>query len=236
MAIDADNHNEASSAAPGDESQGLELIPIKVNGVEIEVAEEVRVQELIEMARDNGAIAGSVDEYVIERVTEDGELRGDEIIRISEREEFLAVPVEPTTVARSAGREIRMNGIDDQIKSELEDLGYEAAIEEGDTAGGRQHVVTFEYRVPTGRFKGELFAVGISTQCEAVGYPETPPHWIFVSPPLLETRDGPNHGINTFGEKRWTALSRPPGRFWDRVQKKGMRAYMDHLARVWQRI
>lgn len=99
MAIDADHDNEARSVAPGDESRGLESIPVKVNGVEIEVLEEVRVQELIEMARAKGAIAGTVDEYVIERVTEDGELRGDEIIRISEREEFLAVPVEPTTVA-----------------------------------------------------------------------------------------------------------------------------------------
>lgn len=129
-----------------------------------------------------------------------------------------------------------MNGSDEQIKSELEDLGYAAAIEECDTAGGRQRVVTFVYRVPTGRFKGKSFTVGVSTQCEAVGYPETPPHWIFVNPPLSETRDGPNHGVNTFGNKNWTALSRPPGQFWDRLQDKGMRAYMDHLARVWKQI
>lgn len=129
-----------------------------------------------------------------------------------------------------------MNGIDEKIKTELEDLGYRADIEEGETACGRQHVVTFEYRVPTGRFKGKSFTVGVSTQCEAVGYPETPPHWIFVSPPLPDTRDGPNHGINTFGKRNWTALSRPPGQFWDRVQDKSMRAYMDHLARVWKRI
>lgn len=129
-----------------------------------------------------------------------------------------------------------MNGIDIQIKSELEALGYAATIEEGDTAGGRQRVVTFEYLVPTGRFKGKTYSVGVSTRCEAVGYPETPPHWIFVSPPIPDTRDGASHGINTFGNKNWTALSRPPGKFWDRVQNKGMRAYMDHLARVWNRI
>ena len=129
-----------------------------------------------------------------------------------------------------------MSGIHERIKLELEDLGYQAYVEEGDTAGGRQRVVTFAYRVPTGRFKGQTYAVGISTECEAVGYPEVPPHWIFVSPPLQETRDGSNHGINTFGGKEWTALSRPPGQFWDRVRNKGMRAYMDHLARVWKRI
>lgn len=99
MPSDIASNSEVRSVARGDESERARRVPVKVNGVEIEVAEEVRVQELIEMARDSGAIAGSVDEYVIERVTEDGELRGDETIRISEREEFLAVPVEATTVA-----------------------------------------------------------------------------------------------------------------------------------------
>ena len=235
MSTDADN-NKARSVARGDESQGLECIPVKVNGVEIEVPEEVLVRDLVAKAKEKDAIAGSVDDYVVERLTQEGEFRIDETIRISEQEELLAVPVDATPVARSANRGNRINRIDEQIKGELEALGYEADIEEGDTACGRQHDVIFEYRVPTGRFKGKRFAVGVSTQCEAVGYPETPPHWIFVSPPLPETRDGPNHGINTFGRKNWTALSRPPGRFWDRLPNKGMRAYMDHLARVWKRI
>jgi len=233
----ASGSNKAGSVAPVDESRGVESLRVKVNGVEIEVTEEVVVaRELVVKAKEKGGIAGYVDEYVVERLNQEGEIRIDETIRITEHEEFLAVPAEATPIARSACVGGQLNAIDEQIKSELEGLGYQAHIQEGDTSGGKQHVVTFEYRVPTGRFRGETFLVGISTRCEAVGYPETPPHWIFVSPPLEETRDGSNHGINTIGTKSWTALSRPPGKFWDRVRNKGMRAYMDHLARVWKRI
>ena len=127
-------------------------------------------------------------------------------------------------------------GVDGRIAGELETLGYRAEIVEGDTSGGRQRVVTFPYRIGVGRFKGEIRNVGISTQCEAVGYPETPPHWIFISPPITDTRDGGHHGINSFAGREWVALSRPPGAFWDRVRHKGMRAYLEHLSGVWARI
>ena len=126
--------------------------------------------------------------------------------------------------------------IDQQIASELRSLGYQPEVVEGDTVGGRQKVVIFPYNIHVGRFKGETRIVGISTQCEAVGYPEVPPHWIFVSPPITDTQDGANHGINSFAERNWVALSRPPGSFWDRVRHKGMRAYLEHLSKVWSRI
>ena len=126
--------------------------------------------------------------------------------------------------------------VDLRITDELKELGYRPQIVEGDTVGGRQKVVVFPYRIPVGRFKGEIRNVGISTQCEAVGYPETPPHWIFVNPPITDTKDGANHGINSFAGKDWVALSRPPGTFWDRVEHKGMRAYLEHLSKVWARI
>ena len=99
MPTDMENHNEVKSVARGGESPGVERVPIKVNGVEIEVAEEVLVRELVAKAKERGAIAGSVDEYVVERVTLEGEFAITETIRIGEHEEFLAVPVEPTTVA-----------------------------------------------------------------------------------------------------------------------------------------
>lgn len=129
-----------------------------------------------------------------------------------------------------------MGGIDERIRKELADLGYVPDVVEGDTVGGPQRVVTFEYPVRTGRFKGKTYTVGISTQCEAVGYPEVPPHWIFVSPPISDTRDGANHGKDTFGGREWIALSRPPGAFWDRVTEKGMKAYMEHVAKIWKQI
>ena len=129
-----------------------------------------------------------------------------------------------------------MGEVDQRIKKELEALGYAPSIVEGETVAGRQRVVTFEYGVPTGRFKGRTYMVGISTQCEAVGYPEVPPHWIFVSPPIIDTRDGTNHGISTLNGRQWVAMSRPPGAFWDRIGAKGMKAYMEHLAKVWKHI
>ena len=126
--------------------------------------------------------------------------------------------------------------VDLHIRQELEDLGYKPEVVEGETAGGHQKVVTFDYDVPVGRFRGCRYRVGISTLCEAVGYPEVPPHWIFINPPIADTRDGANHGLNTFDSREWLALSRPPGAFWDRVGHKGMKAYMEHLRKVWRQI
>ena len=126
--------------------------------------------------------------------------------------------------------------VDQRIRQELEDLGYKPEVVEGDTAGGYQKIVIFDYHVPVGRFRGKNCRVGISTQCEAVGYPEVPPHWIFISPPITDIRDGASHGLNSFGGREWVALSRPPGTFWDRASKKGMHAYLEHLNKVWRQI
>lgn len=125
---------------------------------------------------------------------------------------------------------------DQQIVGELQGLGYRPRIVDGDTPVGRQKVVIFPYRIHTGRFKGETRTFGISTQCEAAGYPEVPPHWIFISPPITDTKDGANHGVYSFARRKWAVLSRPPGGFWDRVQRKGMRAYLEHLSKVCARI
>lgn len=127
-------------------------------------------------------------------------------------------------------------GIDRWISGELQEMGYQPQIVDGNTPVGQQKIVIFPYRIQSGRFKGETRNVGISTQCEAFGYPEMPPHWIFVNPPIFDTKDGPNHGINRFAGREWIALSRPPGPFWDRVRQKGMKAYLEHLSKVWSRI
>ena len=132
--------------------------------------------------------------------------------------------------------------VDLRIADELKTLGYRPQIVEGDTPNGRQKVVTFPYRIHTGRFKGKTRTVGVSTYCEAVGYPEVPPHWVFVSPPIVDTQDGANHGVFEFDgggdsdEAKWVALSRPPGAFWDKAGHKGMKAYLEHLSKVFARI
>ena len=82
-----------------DESQEVERVRIKVNGVEIEVARKVKVLELIKGAKSAGAIEGLVEEYVIERMSGEGEILIDETITVVEKEQFLAVPVGKTEVA-----------------------------------------------------------------------------------------------------------------------------------------
>ena len=80
------------------ESQ-VERVRIKVNGVEIEVTNKVKVRDLIKGAKGAGAIEGLVEEYVIERVKSEGEIGIGEVITVVEKEEFLAVPVGKTEVA-----------------------------------------------------------------------------------------------------------------------------------------
>ena len=49
-------------------------------------------------------------------------------------------------------------------------------------------------------------------------------------------KDDANHGIYGFAGKEWGTLSRPPGAFWDKVQQKKMRAYLEHPSNVWYQI
>ncbi len=70
-----------------------------MNGVEIEVKRKVEVREIIVKAKKADAIEGFVEEYVIERVKEGGEIDFEETITVIEQEQFLAVPVGKTEVA-----------------------------------------------------------------------------------------------------------------------------------------
>ena len=74
-------------------------VSITVNGARIQVTEHVTVREIVEKASDAGAISGFVEEYVIERIEEDGDLGLTETIVVRESEEFIAVPIGKTDVA-----------------------------------------------------------------------------------------------------------------------------------------
>lgn len=212
------------------------IVSITVNGTQIQVTERVTVREIVRLASAAGAISGLIEEYVIERVTEDGEHGLDQTITVIESEEFMAVPVGSTPVATDSTVAADSQPTHQRIRDELVALGYPAEVVEGHTPGGPQKVVVFTYLVRTGRFRGKTYKMGVSTQCEALGYPELPPHWIFISPPITNTQDGGNHGLNSFGGESWVALSRPPGPFWDKLPHKCMRAYMEHVSRVWKNI
>lgn len=82
-----------------DEATAVSRVKIKVNGLTIEVTKEVEIRDVLSNAKDAGCIEGEVDEYVIERVSAEGEMGLQEIIVVEEHEEFLAVPITKTEVA-----------------------------------------------------------------------------------------------------------------------------------------
>ena len=118
----------------------------------------------------------------------------------------------------------------DQIKRELESLGYETFL--FDSPHGK--VVSFLYLVETGFHKGERIRLGISMHGNKQ-YPECPPHWIHITPPIHDGKGG----AQTYraNEQDWIAMSRPPGELWDQLPTKHMMGYLnEHLRRFWDNI
>ena len=114
----------------------------------------------------------------------------------------------------------------EKIKAELETLGYCPAIE---TMCGRETVI-IDYRIEVGSHLGETVRLGFSFQ--EASYPEYPPHWMHISPPYSDQQGGAEEEYTVAGEKKWRALSRPPGALWDNLQTKHMKSYIDlHVRR-----
>ena len=119
-----------------------------------------------------------------------------------------------------------------QIKKELETLGYETCL--SDSPHGE--VVSFLYIVETGSHKGKQVMLGIRMQ-GSEPYPEYPPHWIHVSPPIDDRKGGAVEKYCDSKDREWVALSRPPGDIWDQLPVKHMQAYIsEHLRRFWNGI
>ena len=116
----------------------------------------------------------------------------------------------------------------ERVKAELRALGCQTF--EFDSPHGP--VVAFPYKIETGSHKGEEVLVGVSFQEE--GYPEYPPHWVHVSPPIDDRKRGAVESYKRQDGREWLAMSRPPGDIWDRLPTKHMSAYIsDHLRRIW---
>ena len=80
-----------------------------------------------------------------------------------------------------------------------------------------------------------MVTVGLSFQEE--GYPEYPPHWIHVTPPLRDGRGSTEEPYTDQQGRAWLAMSRPPGEVWDRLPTKHMTAFMnEHLRKIWKDI
>ena len=97
--VPGNNEDNIGPVANVETSTEKSTVSIKVNGVMIEVTEEVKVHEMLIKAKEAGAIMGLIEEYVIERVEVDGELQREKMITVKELEEFIAVPTGRTEVA-----------------------------------------------------------------------------------------------------------------------------------------
>ena len=120
----------------------------------------------------------------------------------------------------------------DRIKGELESLDYETRL--SDSPHGK--VVSFPYLVEVGSHKGKQLTLGISMQ-GSESYPEYPPHWIHLSPPIDDGRGGSVGKYSDDNGQEWIALSRPPGEIWDQLPTKHMMGYLnEHLRSFWNGI
>ena len=120
----------------------------------------------------------------------------------------------------------------DQIKDELEGLGYETYL--FDSPQGK--TVCFLYKVETGSYKGEEVSIGISMHGGQT-YPEYPPHWIHLTPPIDDGKGGSTDKYCDTKGQEWLALSRPPGEIWDQLPTKHMYAYLnEHLRSFWNQV
>ena len=121
----------------------------------------------------------------------------------------------------------------EKIRAQLEDLGYDTAVRDS----GQGMVVEFDYKVETGTKRGDSFRIGISMHKGV--YPEYPPHWIHVSPPVSDGLAGGVNPYQTGDGQEWVAMSRPPSDLWDGLPlpKKDMKNYLEgHMRRFWSRI
>ena len=117
----------------------------------------------------------------------------------------------------------------ERIRGELESLGFAAEV----TDSPKGKVVAFDYEVDVGPHQGTTVRVGLSMQGKEP-YPEYPPHWVHLSPPLDDGRGGVVEQYADHCGRVWSVLSRPPGRLWDRLLTKHISGYIsDHLRRFW---
>ena len=122
-----------------------------------------------------------------------------------------------------------MNAALDRIRQELIALGFEPYVVQGTPV----EVLAFPFKPQKGRYQGGDFHVGLSFQ--EADYPESPPHWVHVTPPIVEQHGNPGMEYRDSAGRRWVAFSRPPADFWDQLPEKNMANYVFlHLRRFWR--
>lgn len=115
-----------------------------------------------------------------------------------------------------------------KIRAELEGLGHETRIFETEAHGP---VVCFKYDIEVGSRQGERITLGFSMHGDNL-YPEYPPHWIHVSPPINDNQGGAVDNYVDSDGNEWSAMSRPPGSLWDELPTKHMDVFLtEHVRR-----
>ena len=118
-----------------------------------------------------------------------------------------------------------------QIQAELDSLGYTTSVFDGPNG----MVVSFGYTIETGSHRGKHVKIGVSFQ--ETNYPEYPPHWIHISPPINDGRGGSVQTYESSDAQQWLAMSRPPGVMWDRLRTKHMAVFIsEHLRKMWMNV
>ena len=85
-----------------------------------------------------------------------------------------------------------------QIQTELDSLGYITCVFDGPNG----KVVSFGYTIETGSHKGEPVKIGVSFQ--ESNYPEYPPHWVHITPPINDGRGG---SVQSYESSRRTTVA-----------------------------
>lgn len=117
----------------------------------------------------------------------------------------------------------------DRIVQELESLGYRTCISNSPYGD----VIAFAYNIETGSRKGESVTVGIRVS-DTEHYPEYPPHWIHLNPPVDDGKGGGTDVYTDSMGREWITLSRPPEDIWDSLPVRNMQLFInEHLRRFW---
>ncbi len=120
-----------------------------------------------------------------------------------------------------------------KILVELEEFGLN--VKEFKPYDFQYPLVVIEYLVQSGRYRGQVFNLGIGFQEDT--YPEYPPHWICIE--CLPDSKIHHHSEFTHNGSNWKVFSVPPSDFWDMlaVDEKNMKTFLNrHLARFWSQL
>lgn len=115
------------------------------------------------------------------------------------------------------------------IQEELIQMGYQPT--EFNSPQGT--AVAFPYIIETGSHAGRQVMLAISAPDGQ--YPEYPPHWLHISPPIEDGKNGSQNRYTDHQGNHWLAMSRPPADIWDALPDKNMRSYIkEHVRRIWK--